>query len=289
MSNRETGVGEVVPAIELLDNFSAEITTRNTSEIDVAVRYMPKGSELFVAALPGDTDEALVSVCRSVLQAGLKPVPHVVARNLTGQAHLEQLLSDLVTHAQIDRALVLGGDRDKPAGKFDSAAQLLDTNAFRKVGLRKLYFGCYPEGHPRISDAVLEQHLLRKISTARDQGLSVELISQFCFDASPIAALAKKLEKLAPGCLVRAGLAGPAKRTTLVKYAMICGVGASLRALKERKNLSRSMLERETPKQVLETLASQVQPSSRKVSGVHFFTFGSLKETLNWVNAYCSA
>jgi methylenetetrahydrofolate reductase (NADPH) len=52
------------------------------------------------------------------------------------------------------------------------------------------------------------------------------------------------------GLTSEAGVAGPASRTSLIKYAMMRGIGASIRALKERP-AARGMMAGDTPEQLL--------------------------------------
>jgi methylenetetrahydrofolate reductase (NADPH) len=199
---------------------------------------------------------------------------------------LDDMLARLSGEAGVDRAHIVGGDRDDPLGAFDSALQLLQTGLFAKYGITRIALACYPEGHPRIPDAVLEQARADKTREAESQGLSVWLVSQFAFEAAPIIGLARKMRAQGITDPYRVGIAGPASYTTLVKYAMMCGVGTSLRALRERQNLAKTMLTGETPEALLTeiALAREAEPSLG-IAGIHFFTFGSLMKTAEWVES----
>ncbi len=63
----------------------------------------------------------------------------------------------------------------------------------------------------------------------------------------------------------------------------MCGVGASPRALKDRQDLARNLMAGETPEALLTQLglAHEADPALG-VSGVHFFTFGGLAESVEW-------
>jgi methylenetetrahydrofolate reductase (NADPH) len=85
---------------------------------------------------------------------------------------------------------------------------------------------------------------------------------------------------------LRVGVAGPASRASLLKYALICGVGASVRALKERPG-TRGLLTGETPAELLTQLArAGAADSSLGIQGVHFFTFASLSGTIRFVEEH---
>lgn len=271
----------------LLQNYSAEVIARNRKSLEAAGNLLRPGAEVFIVAIPGESADLLVAAAVQLRRAGLVPVPHIVARNIESRKALDDLLARLVAEAQLDRALVLGGDRDKPAGEFDSSLQLIETGLFQKHGIGKIALACYPEGHPRIADATLEAARAAKLAAAEAAGLDVTLVSQFCFDPKPIIALAERMRGQGVKAPFRVGVAGPAGRATLVKYALMCGVGASMRALKERQDLARNALTGETPEALLSEVAlAQARNPALGIAGVHFFTFGSIGKSAQWANAH---
>jgi methylenetetrahydrofolate reductase (NADPH) len=270
----------------LLENYSAELTTRDHKSLDAAKDILRPQTRVFVAAMPRDTADDMIAAAIRLHRAGMVAIPHIVARNIRDRAMLDDMLARLSGEAGVDRAHIVGGDRDDPLGTFDSALQLLQTGLFAKYGITRIALACYPEGHPRIPDAVLEQARADKTREAESQGLSVWLVSQFAFEAAPIVGLARKMRAQGITDPYRVGIAGPASYTTLVKYAMMCGVGTSLRALRERQNLAKTMLTGETPEALLTeiALAREAEPSLG-IAGIHFFTFGSLMKTAEWVES----
>ena len=262
---------------DLLEGYTTEVTARDRKSLDAAGDLLPAGAEVFIASIPGDSADRLVAAAAQLRRAGLTPVPHIVARNTKSRAELEDTIQRLVGEAALDRALVLGGDRDKPEGEFDSSLQLIETGVFQRNNIRKISIACYPEGHPRVADEVLEAARAEKLVAADAAGLDVTLVSQFCFDAKPIIAMAARMRALGVKQPYRVGVAGPAERATLIKYALMCGVGASMRALKERQDLAKSVLTGETPEALLREVAvAQAANPALGISGVHFFTFGAL-------------
>ena len=270
----------------LLENYSAELTTRDHKSLDAAKDILRPQTRVFVAAMPRDTADDMIAAAIRLHKAGMVAIPHIVARNIRDRAMLDDMLARLSGEAGVDRAHVVGGDRDDPQGEFDSSLQLLQTGLFAKYGMTRIALACYPEGHPRIPDDVLEQARAEKTREAESQGLSVWLVSQFAFEAAPIVGLARKMRAQGIADPYRVGIAGPASYATLVKYAMMCGVGTSLRALRERQGLTKTMLTGETPEALLTeiALAREAEPSLG-IAGVHFFTFGSLMKTAEWVES----
>jgi methylenetetrahydrofolate reductase (NADPH) len=269
----------------LLQGYSAEVTARDRKGIEAAPDLMPKGSEIFIAAIPGEEAQRIVAAAVQLSRSGLAVMPHVVARNIADKAALDDFLARLAGEAGVNRAHVVGGDRDHPEGKYDASLQLLQTGLFQKHGFRRVTIACYPEGHPRIGDPVLEKALLDKLAVCAEAGLEVGLVSQFCFDAKPIVAMARRFRALGVSAPVRAGVVGPADRTALIKYGLMCGVGASLRALKERHELAKSVMSGETPEALLTEVAqAQAAEPALGIGGVHFFTFGALHKSTRFVD-----
>lgn len=274
----------------LLRSYSVEVTSIDASSIAVAGEMLPAGSEVFIASLPKDTPELLVAAAVKLRRLGLTPVPHIVARNIADATVLKSLLQSLAEQAGIDRALVLGGDRDTPAGGFDHSLQLLETGYFNRFNICKLYLPCYPEGHPRIPQETLRNGRIAKLAAAQSFGMDVTLVSQFCFAAEPVLEFARAMRSKGVTSPYRVGVAGPASRARLVKFAIMCGVGPSLRALRAREHIASNMLSGATPQDMLEEIAvAQSLEPELGISGVHFFTFGSMAKTIEFTRTAIGA
>jgi len=281
--------GSKTALAQVLKDYSAEVTAPDRKSLDAAADLMDPGSRVYIASLPTDTADRLVSAAKHLTDAGLVPVPHIVARNIESLEALENLLKRLSSEAGVDRALVLGGDRDKPAGSLDCSLQIINSGLLEKYGITKIALGTYPEGHPRVADDVLDRALLDKVKAAREHGLECVLISQVCFDSEPVVRHIRRLRAMGINERIRVGIAGPAKRTTLLKYAVICGVGASIRALKERQQLAKNLASGETPEKILTALSeAQAAEPSLNIWGIHFFTFAAFSGTINFVKDMAS-
>lgn len=274
------------PAMLLTDP-SIEVTTRDRDKLGQIAASLPRGSRIFIAGLAADSVERTVSTAAEIRRLGHRPVPHIVARNTVSGAELERRLQRLAEEAGVTAALVVGGDADKPAGPYASALELLQTGHFRKYGFVDLFIGCYPERHPRIEADALDKALGEKLMAVTADGHKASLISQLCFEAESIARFTKRLRRVGVEAPLHVGVAGPAKAASLLKYAALCGVGPSLRALKERHGLTRNLMAGITPDSVLAPLASLMTAEmGAGVAGAHFFTFGSPQKTVEWIEAH---
>ena len=82
-----------------------------------------------------------------------------------------------------------------------------------------------------------------------------------------------------------AGLAGPARLGTLFKYALRCGVGASIRALGARPSSLAGLVGERGPESMVRAIArARGEPGIEPV-GIHLYSFGGLERTRAWIGA----
>ena len=212
--------------------------------------------------------------------AGFEPVPHVAVRNFAGIAALDDFLARLNGEAGVTHVLVIAGDRAE-CGPLRRALDAIDGGALRRRGIRTIGIAGYPEGHPRIGEVELNRVLGEKIAAAEATGLTVEIVTQFCFNAGAILDFLARLRAFGFEHPVRVGLAGPTGLAPLLRYAARCGVRTSAQALIQRSGLVRQMFAMTTPDDLVRALAEAAP------TGVtpHFFSFGGVRATARWARA----
>lgn len=266
-----------------LSDFSLEVTARSRRAIDICREHLDPGSQVYIAFIPGDSYQAIVATARGLRRAGFVPVPHVAARSLTGPVQLDDFLGRLAGEAEVERALVVGGDTDRPVGTYTASLELLQSELFPAHGISHVGLGCYPEGHPKVADGELNSALLAKLALAADQGLGTWLVSQYCFTPEPIIACAQALRTQGVTAPLRVGLAGPADRGTLLKYSLKCGIGNSIKVLGSRFGAVRDLLVQQTPDDLVADLASAYeQDPGLGIEGLHLFPFGNIAASAAW-------
>jgi methylenetetrahydrofolate reductase (NADPH) len=276
--------------VQLLRGYSIEVTTHSRSAIEVCGAHLTPGTEVYIAFVPGETHHAVVATAARLRAAGFVPVPHVTARSVASFTQLGDFLAHLAADAGVTRALVVGGDLEQPAGPYHSSLELLQTGSFQQHGIRRIGLACYPEAHRRVDADLLEQALLAKLELVRGAGLEAWLVTQFCFEAAPIVQRVRRLRELGVTASVRVGLAGPASRRTLWKYALHCGIGNSIRALGTRVDAVANLLARRAPDAIVRELAAaQRRDPSLGIEGIHIFTFGGVASAAGWANALLAA
>ena len=272
------------PIQDLVKGFSIETTVRESQRIERYADIVPLGTKLYIAHVPGTEPQDTVALAGRLRREGMEPVPHIVARRIESEAALDQLLGLLVNEAGVTQVLVVAGDIDSPSGDLESGLQILGSGLLEKHGIRKIGVAGHPEGHRAVKDAVLREALATKNEYARRTGADLYVVTQFTFAAEPIIAWESANAPVNHLPYI-AGLPGLATIKTLLKYALDCGVGPSLSALsKHAANLTK-LLTVQTPDELLVGLAAyRVKNPQTLLSGIHFFPFGGLKRTADWLN-----
>jgi len=259
---------------------SLELSSQNPEEIDACAGLLEPGTAVYISFPPGQTYHGTAALAARLARAGFRPVPHVAARRIASREALDDYLARVAGEAGVDSALVIGGDSDRAVGAFDSSLAILETGLFQRHGIVRIGIAGYPEGHPRIAPAALDSALTAKTAFARQAGLDPVVVTQFCFDAGAILSWAGRIKE--QGLPVRVGLAGPASLPRLLRFAAMCGVGASLRALRASPGAITRLMVEAGPEVALRQLARRSGPP---LAGAHFFSFGGLVRTARWLRA----
>jgi len=269
---------------ELLRDYSIELNPGDSKTIEMAAERLDCGTEVSLAWIPGSNPSDMIAPAARLKRAGHFPMPHIGARHLESAAQLEQLAGRL-HEAGVDRILIIGGDRDRPAGPYDSSLSVMQTGVFQKAGIFRIAIGGFPEGNPHIPHTVLNEALEAKVRFARQEGLLLSIITQFCFKSEPVIEWIQTVRGCGIDVPIRVGLAGPAGLLTLMRYAVRCGIGNSLRVLSENPAFTKVLVER-GPEPIIAGLAASVvdgRGQSLGIAGLHFYIFGGLRRTMDWI------
>jgi methylenetetrahydrofolate reductase (NADPH) len=265
-------------------DYSIEATIPQAHRIERFPDIVASGTRVYIPHTPHTDFRDTVALASRLRKEGMEPVPHIVARRIESLAVLEDLLRQLSERAGVTQALVVAGDV-KPAGQLISSLQILESGLLEKYRIRTVGVAGHPEGHPAVEDVTLRDALKRKSAYAKKTGASVYIVTQFTFSAEPVI----RWERSHGGDMgplpVTIGLPGLATARTLLKYAIDCGVGASLQAFSKRYASLTKLLTVSAPDQTIVALAAhkEREPQSH-LTGVHFFTFGGFDKTAHWAN-----
>src|SRR5581483_7568538 len=136
--------GQRVSLGEMLRDYSVELGPTAPRLIDSAIERLQPRTLVSLTWVPGSNPMDMVAPAAKLRRAGLFVMPHVGARHLQSRKQLEDLAACLVGEAGIDRVLVVGGDRHKPAGPFDSSLAVMQSGVFQRVGVVNMAVAGFP-------------------------------------------------------------------------------------------------------------------------------------------------
>jgi methylenetetrahydrofolate reductase (NADPH) len=278
----DTKAGSVV---RLLQGVSLEATFPRHAELDAARQILPPGTQLYLSLPSSHAPAELGRLAVEVRIAGFEPIPHIAARAFTSRDDAHDLFARLNREAGVTRALVIAGDADRPAGPFADALSLIESGLFEYNGFTAIGIAGYPDGHPRLSDALLANALAKKVDAIYSHGLSADIVSQFCFDGERMVAWLRQLRYLRVDVPIKLGMVGPVSPRTLLHYALKCGVRTTAKASGNTPAVQ--WVADSRPDRMLKTLSQITALSSGSVT-IHVFSFGGLAKTARWVAAAAS-
>ncbi|MCO5066362.1 MAG: methylenetetrahydrofolate reductase [Rhizobiaceae bacterium] len=265
---------------------SIEVSARQAAESAELPGLFPSGIRVYIPDLGNDSDRLLVSGAKRLSDLGYRPVPHLAARRFATQAQLESRIKALTQGAGVRDMLVIAGGLSRPAGAFSSTMDVLETGLLDQCGVTDIGVGGHPEGSPDFSEATANEALRLKAEFAKRTDARLRIVTQFGFDGAGFVRWAQGLEDHGIDLPVHFGVAGPAKLTTLIKYAITCGVGNSIGLLRKRAGSLAALTTVHSPELVVEPVEEFVRgnPGSNIVQ-LHVFAFGGISRTSEWLNA----
>ena len=262
-----------------MTGFALEATRPSVADV-AALAVLARGTRIYLSAVPGRPAAESIEAAVRVRAAGFEPVPHVAVRNFASADALDDFLARLNAEAGVVHVLVIAGDRTE-CGPFRRAADAIDSGVLRRRGIQSIGIAGYPDGHPRIGNDELFRAMAEKIAAAEATGLTVEIVTQFCFEARAILDYIARLRAFGFEQRLRIGLAGPTGLAALLRYAGRCGVRASAQGLARRTGLLRQAFGMAVPDDLVRSLA---EASPANVTP-HFFSFGGVPASARWAQA----
>ncbi len=244
------------------------------------VDWVPAGMTVTVTASPVKGLDATIELTEQLTARGYRVVPHLAARSVAGDAHLEGIVARLKA-AGCDDVFVPGGDAPHPAGPFDSALPLLERLAAMGSPFSRIGITGYPESHPKIHDDVTVQAMWDKRRYAS------YIVSNLCFDAARLGRWIQRVRARGVTLPLYVGLAGPAERSRLLRMAAVAGASESARFITRHPGwiLRFWVPGGYSPDRFLDRAAAAITAPSAAVAGLHLFTFNQLQPAERWRRA----
>jgi methylenetetrahydrofolate reductase (NADPH) len=272
-----------------LAGYSIEVMPRTAEKVEDFRDLLPKDTRVYIAHIDGTPIEDMVATAARLAREGFPVMPHFPARIIRDRATLADWIARYRGEAGVDQALLLAGGVAAPAGEFHSSMQLMETGLFGDF--RRLHVAGHPEGNrdidPDGSDRNVMEALRWKQRFSETTDAQMALATQFCFEAAPVIAWADRLKAEGIRLPIHIGIAGPAKLQTLLKFAIACGVGPSLRVLQKRaKDVTKLVLPFEPTEVVADLARHKAANPGFLVERVHIFPLGGIKPSADWAREH---
>jgi len=276
------------PNVEaLLKGYSIEVMPRTAEKVENFRDLLPAGTRVYIAHIEGTPIDDMVATAKRIAGEGYKVMPHFPARIIKDRAMLADWIARYQGEAGVDQALLLAGGVSHPHGDFHSSMQLMESGEFDKAGFKRLHIAGHPEGNrdidPDGSDKNVMDALRWKQKFSETSDAEMALATQFCFEAKPVIEWADALRKNGITLPIHIGVAGPAKLQTLIKFAIACGVGPSLKVLQKRAlDVTKLLLPYEPTEFVTDLANHAARTPDFNITKVHFFPLGGIKTNATW-------
>jgi methylenetetrahydrofolate reductase (NADH) len=270
------------PLVVALEGLSLEIGVHDLQALYRNRHHVPENGRVYVNAVAGEGAEARINIAVQLKEFGFQPVPHIAARRMQSTQQLDNYLAAFVERADVREVLVIGGDLAESLGPYDSALDVITSGLPAKHGIARIGIAGYPDGHPFIDEAALGRSLEAKLEACSTGGIDSYIVTQFSFQADSIINWCRAVHEMHPGLHIHAGIPGPAKFGTLLRFAKICGVHSSAKKLMANKTMGLDLLRRAAPWKQFEAIGQYRIETGRSISA-HLFTFGGVTESVAWL------
>ena len=293
LKNKASKTSQVSDNLErFVNNFSIEVMPRTAEKVEDFKDHLPRNTRVYIAHIEGTSIDDMVKTAKRLAEDGFPTMPHFPARIIKDKMTLNEWISRYQGEAGVNQALLLAGGVGKPHGEYESSMCLLETGLFDKASFKNIHIAGHPEGNKDIDpdgstknvDAALQWKQNYKNKTDAEMAIA----TQFAFEAGPIIEWANSIKNAGIDIPIHIGIAGPAKLQTLIKFAIACGVGPSLKVLQKRATDVTKLLLPYEPTEVLSQLADhKANNPDFNIKSVHFFPLGGIKANAKWVTENC--
>ena len=272
---------------DFLQGYSIEVMPRTAAKVEDFRAILPEGTRVYIAHIDGTPIEDMVETAKRLAADGFEVMPHFPARIIKDEVTLRDWIARYQGEAGVTSALVLAGGIPEAQGAFSDSMQLLQTGAFGDAGFTRLHVAGHPEGNkdidPKGGTANVDAALRWKQTFSDSSDAEMALATQFCFEAGPVIDWANGLKDAGIDLPIHIGVAGPAKLQTMVKFAVACGVGPSLRVLQKRaRDVTKLVLPFEPTEFLGELAAHKAANPDFNITSVHIFPLGGIKAATTW-------
>lgn len=264
---------------------SIEVSAKHVHDGKLFGGMLPAATRVYITDVGVDPVKDLVDAARKVTDMGYRAVPHTPARRIESVNALEYRLSSMVSEAGVSDLLIIAGEADEQMGPFSQTLEILQTGLIDKLGYTDVAIGGHPEGNVAYAGQDVMQTLKSKIDFGRESDAEFRIATQFGFDGPKFVAWAEMVKAAGIVAPIHLGVAGPAKITTLIKYAAMCGVGNSLSFFKKRTGAIAQLATKHSPEDVVDPIERAWREGIGNIAQIHVFPFGGLQAANDWLTS----
>jgi len=248
---------------------------------DEEIEELPTGATIAVTTSPQLGIDRTVEKTEMAVEEGFEVVPHIAARYVEDSDQLEEIARRL-TEAGVTDIFVPGGDREEPAGEFESAYDLLSTLESMDYEFDDVGITGYPEGHEFLDEEMLAESMQKKAPYA------TYIVTQLCYDPEAVLDWIEDIRSRGVDLPVEIGIPGVMKYQRLMQISQKVGVGDSVKFLKKTTGIlgfvkqlvgSRGSYK---PDDLVEGLGPYVDDEEYGIRGIHIYTFNQTPDTEDW-------
>ncbi|MFB6107461.1 MAG: methylenetetrahydrofolate reductase [Haloplanus sp.] len=242
---------------------------------------LPDGATITVTASPQLGLDATVEWSERAAAAGYEAVPHLAARYVRDEDHLDAVAGRL-RDAGVTDVFVPGGDREEPLGEFDSAYQLLTSLDSLGYDFEEVGITGYPEGHDFLDDRTLADAMSKKAPYA------TYVTTQLCYDPEAVVDWIERVRDREVDLPVEVGIPGVMNYQRLLGISKKVGVGDSIRFLQKTSGVLGFVRElvgsrgQYAPDELVDGLQPYADDPDYGIRGVHIYTFNQVSDTEAW-------
>jgi methylenetetrahydrofolate reductase (NADPH) len=266
----------------LLPSASVEISSRGHQIAELRDNFA-EGTDVTITFLPGDNYRHNVETAAGLRRAGYNPVPHIAAREMASREAFDDFLARACGEADVSRVVLIAGDVAAAKGPFKSTRDIRNSGLIEANGITSVSIAGHPEGHPYLELPDALDGLKAWRDWGQRTGARVDIVTQFCFESTPILQWIGALDRAGIDLPVIIGLAGPATPATLTTFALRCGIGNSMRALRAQIGRFGRLLTDTGPDDVVRGLRLAQAEATASIAGFHLFPFGGLRKAGAWL------
>ena len=263
---------------------SIEASPRHVLDGKLERGLLPAGTRVYLTDVGVDPMDDYIDAARRIETMGFRAAPHVPARRIESTTALEARVARLVGEAGVSDVLVVAGEADATMGPFGESLDVLRSGVLDRHGIREIGIAGHPEGNAAYRKVDPNGVLAAKAAFARESDATFRIVTQFGFDGEAFVRWSREVARAGIDLPIHLGVAGPAKVTTLIKFAAMCGVGNSLNFFKKRFGAVAALATRYSPEEVVEPIErAWAMADDVNIAQIHVFPFGGIRSAADWL------